>query len=61
MPPFYVYEFLDLKSPEMTIISIKMCFRCTIGFCSGVSFQKNIRPSFDGFWCRRFFFAWIRP
>ena len=25
-PPFYAYEFLDLKNPEMTIISIKMCF-----------------------------------
>ena len=24
--PFYAYEFLDSKNPEMTIISIKMCF-----------------------------------
>ena len=25
-PPFYAYEFLDLKNLEMTIIFIKMCF-----------------------------------
>ena len=25
-PPFYAYEFLDLKNLEVTIIFIKMCF-----------------------------------
>ena len=44
----------------MTTIFIKMCMSCTIGFCSGVCLQKIARPSFDGFRCCRFAFAWIR-
>ena len=36
-------------------------FFSTIGFCSGMCFQKHFRSSFDGFRCCRFAFAWIRP
>ena len=45
----------------MTTNFIKMCIRCTIGFCPGVCLQKNSTPSFDGFRCCRFALAWIRP